>query len=68
MNGHTATGYSWSLKSKKMSPLASKMLVLELNDILDPELKNRQKISKFWKMGHLGLQRAVKIKLGYKER
>ena len=67
MNGHTATGYSWSLKSKKMSPLASKMLVLELNDILDPELENRQKIS-IWKMGQLGLQRAVKIKPGYKER
>ena len=67
MNGHTATGYSWPLKSKKMSPLASIMLVLELNDILDPELENRQKIS-IWKMGHLGLQRAVKIKPGYKER
>ena len=45
--------------SKKMNPLASKLLVLKPKQILNPELE-KLKISHF-EMGHLGFQRTVKI-------
>ena len=42
-----------------MSPLASKLLVLEPNEILDPETENQDSL---YEKGHFRLWRTAKIK------
>ena len=61
--------YKWRANFQKINPLASKLLVLEPKQILDPELEN-QPISKFCylKIGHFGVRRAVNIRLMHIQR